>query len=454
VSNFEWTDKDSVKWFILMPGGHEGPYSLEKLMTLLERKKISHEVKIWAEGLTEAISLKIVLERSYELPQIEKEIEKIEQTETTDELPPIPEAEETSPPDLPVENKPNPFQVSGLKFLIPFIVLVGGTFLFLRKDQFSIPRLSKMSLEIHERILKENEFEGWSKNIFFREYLPLDHSHIWLVTSGYQKCEVEASFTSIIDKLLTFKEEKVSFKTKGSLSGHVVEFSSFDFIQGNKIIPGLYEMDIKATACTWDGVKPKVMNFFKEPEKEYIGRIKVILFSKGAIQYNLAIENLLSKKAELRERAKSQETLFWQDLTQKFQTLEAISLQIEQHLLDFLEREPKSFKRNTKTMVEGYSKKFGSFLTSFVVENENYFKSLDEKGSSRKKNYELMVRLTSKKIGLESMKLIEEFLSVKKTLSRKDLTTLSRKVRKKFSDLKREISEKLIQISKDQEIRE
>ena len=93
-------------------------------------------------------------------------------------------------------------------------------------------------------------------------------------------------------------------------------------------------------------------------------------------------------------------------------------------------------------------------LTSFVVENENYFKTLDEKGSSRKRNYELMVRLTSKKIGLESMKLIEEFLSVKKTLSRKDLTTFSKKVRKKFSDLKREISEKLIQISKDQEIRE
>jgi hypothetical protein len=49
VPNFEWTDKDSVKWFILMPGGHEGPYSLNKLITLCERKKISQEVKIWSE---------------------------------------------------------------------------------------------------------------------------------------------------------------------------------------------------------------------------------------------------------------------------------------------------------------------------------------------------------------------------------------------------------------------
>jgi len=451
VSNFQWTDKDSVKWFILMPGGHEGPYSLEKLKALYERKKISPEVKIWAEGLTESISLKNVLELSNELPHIETGMA---EAEVIEELPPIPEAEEVSPPDLPVETSLKLFKRKELKFLIFILIVLGGFFLFFKNDKFSIPRLSKMSLEIHQRILKENVFEGWGKNIFFREYLPLDHTHIWLITSGYQRCEVEASFNSIIDKLLTFKEEKISFKTKGSLSGHVVEFSSFDFIQGNKIVPGLYEMDIKASSCTWDGFKPKLMNFFKEPEKEYVARTKVILYSKGPLDYNLAIENLLRKKTELRERAKRQETLFWQDLTQKFQTLEAISLQIEQHLLDFLDKEPKAFKKNTKSMVEAYSKKFGSFLTSFVVENENYFKALDDKGASRKRNYELIVRLTSKKIGLESMKLIEEFLSVKKTVSRKELNYYATKVRKKFSVLKKEISQKLIQISEDQEIQQ
>ncbi len=448
MPNFEWTDKDSVKWFILMPGGHEGPYSLNKLITLCERKKISQEVKIWSEGLTETISLKKVLELGHESPNIEIVSEKLE---TIDELPPIPETEEIFPPEMPTNKAQSQFQRWEVKFLILLLITIVGVFLFFKKDQFSIPRLSKMSLEIHEKILKENIFEGWSKNIFFREYLPLDHSHIWLITSGYQRCEVEASFNSIFDKLLTFKEERISFKTKGSLSGHVIEFSSFDFIQGNKIVPGLYEMDIKATNCSWDGLKPKLMNFFREPEKEYIARTKVILFSKGPVEYNLALENLIRKKLEIKERTKSQEALFWQDLTQKFQTLEAISLQIEQHFLDFLDQGPKFFKRNSKSMVEVYSKKFGSFLTSFVVENENYFKSIDDAGSSRKRNYELMVRLTSKKIGLESMKLIEEFLAVKKELKKKDLTSFEKNVRKRFSDLKREINQKLIQISEDQE---
>ena len=103
-------------------------------------------------------------------------------------------------------------------------------------------------------------------------------------------------------------------------------------------------------------------------------------------------------------------------------------------------------------MMETYSKKFGSFLTSFVVENDHYFKSLEDKGASKKRNYELLVRLTSKKIGFESMKLIEEFLAVKRSLTKKDLNNYSQKVRKKFTALKKEITEKLSQISQDQEL--
>ncbi len=57
LSNFDWTDKDSVKWFILLPTGHEGPYSLKTIVKMRDSKKISGDVKIWAEGLTEAHSL-------------------------------------------------------------------------------------------------------------------------------------------------------------------------------------------------------------------------------------------------------------------------------------------------------------------------------------------------------------------------------------------------------------
>jgi hypothetical protein len=57
LSNFAWTDKTSVKWFIMLPTGHEGPYSLLSLM----KRKMSPEVKVWAEGLPEAILFKIAV---------------------------------------------------------------------------------------------------------------------------------------------------------------------------------------------------------------------------------------------------------------------------------------------------------------------------------------------------------------------------------------------------------
>ena len=424
MSNFEWTDKDSIKWFILMPGGHEGPYSLAKLIDLYEKKKISLDVKLWSEA---------------------------EQPQELDELPPLPESEEVLPPELPVLKSEGLIKNWKIK-IVSLLIFLSLSYVWIsKKKDFSITRLPKMSIELYQKILKENSFESWDKKIFFREYLPLDHSHIWLVTTGHQKCDVEARFNSVGDKLLSYKDEKISFKSRGQLAGHIVEFSSFDFSQGNKIIPGLYEMDVKAENCHWDGFFPKLMNLFNSPEQEYIARTKVILFSKGPSEYNLAIDNLVRKKLALKEKAKNQEQLFWQDLTQKFQTLEAISLQIEQHLLDFLEKEPKNFKKNTKFMMETYSKKFGSFLTSFVVENDHYFKSLEDKGASKKRNYELLVRLTSKKIGFESMKLIEEFLAVKRSLTKKDLNNYSQKVRKKFTALKKEITEKLSQISQDQE---
>lgn len=448
MSNFEWTDKDSIKWFILMPGGHEGPYSLAKLIDLYEKKKISLDVKLWSEGLTDAILFKNVLERSQKstIQTIEAE-----QPQELDELPPLPESEEVLPPELPVLKSEGLIKNWKIK-IVSLLIFLSLSYVWIsKKKDFSITRLPKMSIELYQKILKENSFESWDKKIFFREYLPLDHSHIWLVTTGHQKCDVEARFNSVGDKLLSYKDEKISFKSRGQLAGHIVEFSSFDFSQGNKIIPGLYEMDVKAENCHWDGFFPKLMNLFNSPEQEYIARTKVILFSKGPSEYNLAIDNLVRKKLALKEKAKNQEQLFWQDLTQKFQTLEAISLQIEQHLLDFLEKEPKNFKKNTKFMMETYSKKFGSFLTSFVVENDHYFKSLEDKGASKKRNYELLVRLTSKKIGFESMKLIEEFLAVKRSLTKKDLNNYSQKVRKKFTALKKEITEKLSQISQDQE---
>ncbi len=458
VSNFNWTDKDSVKWFILGPLGHIGPYSLHQLKLMLEGKKVAGEVKIWAEGLAEAVLLKEALHES-ERPSLAE-------VDTPPDLPPIPEEEippvpfenessvpETEPPEV-VETEKETRKIPAWAFII-FAIFLMGFFAFStlisRQEKIDIHRMSKMGQKLHKRIITENPFAGWKKKIFFKEYLPQDHSHVWLVTASFHQCDVEANFTSLDGKLLTMEDEKVSFSSKGKLDDHIVEFSSMDFTQGNKIIPGMYEMDVKASHCEWNGFLANVMNRFQGPEKEYLGRTKVVLFSKGAVEFNKILDNLIKKKQAIELRKQNENDLFWQDLQQKLETLQAITLQIEQHFLDFLQSDPRKFRQNVKPMIESYTKKFGSFLTSFVIENENYFKTLTYagKGASQKKNYELMVRLTSKKIGLESMKFIEEFQAIKKRPGPKALKSIQERVKKVFSGIKQEISQKIIQVSED-----
>jgi hypothetical protein len=329
-----------------------GPYSLKVLSQIMAQKKIAGDVKIWAEGLPSKVSLKEALKLS------EKEV--VVRLESPD-LPPLPEDEI---PPLPVEDE---FEIpaltdqktapTGKKSSSPVAFIAGAILLMLffvfsnlvkKFETFDIGRLSKMTVNLQERILNENFFDGWGKKIFFKEYLPDDQSQIWLVTSSFQHCSVEASFDSIQGKLLSIKDEKVAFKSNGVLDNHVVELSAFDFTTGARIIPGLYEMNVRAFDCKWDGILPMVMNKLMGPDHEYIARTKVVLFSKGSLEFNTVLDKLLKKKKEMDLRELNQKELFWQDVEQKLETLQAVTLQIEQQLLDFLDEEPKNFKPNLK----------------------------------------------------------------------------------------------------------
>ena len=461
LSNFDWTDKTSVKWFIMLPTGHEGPYSLE----VITKRKTSQEVKIWAEGLPEFVTLKFALAKSAEAPAFQP-------MDMDDDLPPplppLPNEEEEPGHNTPqydliaddeTEDEVNTPKVSSQKpklIAVASVVLLGGVLFGLSqwaktKEEFSIRRPARMAPELSDKISKEFKFEGWDKKIFFREYVPADMSHIWLVTSGFQDCAVEASFNSLKGKLLALDDEKISFKSSGRLTNHIAEFSQFEFTSGNKILPGLYEMDLKATECSWGGLAPKVGNYFKSPPAEYITRMKVVLYHKGNIEFNNVLDKLIRKKLDLEIKNQNQEDLFWQDLQQKLQTLMAISLQIEQHLLEFVELPPANFKTNLKIAVDNYTKKFGGTLTEFVIQNEKYFQGLENSdlaNMSNKRTYEQTIRLTSKNIGFESMKIIEELQAMTKP-TKDDLEKMNAKIIKKFEFLKDTLNQRLIQLTED-----
>ena len=441
VSNFSWTDKTSVRWFIFLPTGHEGPYSLESLQSRSLKGNLSPFIKIWAEGLEKPLTLKEVIalhEEPVALPEFK--------------LPPLPEDEViTLPLDTVDKQKQKNKSVLLISLSLSAMVFIGLYQWISGQEHFKIRRYPKMSLDLHQRILGEFTFEGWNKKIFFKEYVPTDLSSIWLVTSGYQSCEVEADFNSIKDKLISLRDESVSFKTRGNLSGHVVEFSKFSFTDGTRVIPGMYEMDIHAKNCRWDSILPSLANIFSPPDSQYVARTRVILFDQGPVAFNKLLESLLRKKIEEEAKVQNLEESFWTGLQEKLLTLNAIVLRVEQHFLDTLTQTPQSFDKKLKPSIETYTNYYGSFLSSFVIKNEEEFKQLlgsELKGISQKRNYELMLKMTAKKIGLESMTIIEEMQTMKSPKPAQ-LTVFEAKIKKNFAALKEEINQKLIQISED-----
>jgi hypothetical protein len=250
---------------------------------------------------------------------------------------------------------------------------------------------------------------------------------------------------------LSLKNEEINFTSRGYLSHHVAEFNSFAFKKGVRVIPGVYEVDVKAMNCRWDGLWPWLMNIYNQPEKEYNARTRVVLYPDGAEKFFKILENFKKKKNHLKKREQKANEAFWQDLVLKFQTLEALTSQIEQSFLDFLQTPPQLMKGQLTTLVKEYSRNFGTFLTTFVMESGKSFQASPHERLSEKRNYEEMIKQTAKSIGLESMKLIEELQEVKSFTSEKNLTGLNNKVKIKFSRIKKEISQKLIQVTQDQE---
>ena len=102
-------------------------------------------------------------------------------------------------------------------------------------------------------------------------------------------------------------------------------------------------------------------------------------------------------------------------------------------------------------MVDKYTRNYGHFLTEFLSANEKYFVELEKTeilNIDQKRPYEGIIKLTSKNIGFESMKLIEEFQKMKKP-TKKVMEIMAIKIKKKFEILKDGVNSKIIQITED-----
>ena len=497
--DFLWTDKSSSKWFVIYPQGHEGPYSLQYLESKVLAGTFSNQVKVWSEGLASEMTLEAVLtlaspvtnevmaDEPPELPALPEENPPAIKKDKSPKLPvqnhptinndsavtkshiPINgeevEAESIEEDDLEEELAPvkkvvmTPRKKWGGKIVAISLMitsLAAGALYYLQKEkkQIAIQRPQGMSLKTADRINQYLEFKNWDEPLFLKEFIAEDYSSLWLVTSSFQQCLITANFKSQKDKLLSLSDGVVEFEGTSVLKNHLAEFQKINFISGKKIVPGMYDMTVEARECQWDGIVAKVMNQGRAPEPIYSAKMTVILYPNGAEEFKDLLDRVIRKKLDKAVEEQNQIELFWQGVQEKLQTLLAVSLQIEQLFIDFLNKDTRKYKENLPVMINDYTKKFGQFLTNFVVANAESFKEnklKDLRGISNLKNYENDISESAKELGFTSMKLIED-LQKKKNPRRGQLNELIERVKNEFSQLKKEINQKIIQVSEDRSL--
>jgi len=454
LSNFSQTDKQAQQWFLLLPDGHEGPYSIIQLEQRVS-EGLSLECSVWKQGEEETHQLKDLL-----LPDMPVD-------DGPPALPPIPDVELNDlPPDLPLEDltyepvvevsiKSSSQNMIRLVVGVSFILclLFGAKYLLDKPGQVSWSRPQKMTLDSYQVLSDKLVLNDWDQPLFFNEATSPDYSRFWLVTPQFYNCDIAGDFTAVEGDILTIDDIKtIKFNSKSKLIDHVAEFNKIEFEEGVKLLPGFYKMNLKLTNCEASTLKSKLAGLFHTIPSEIDLSYRIAISAQKAEYLSIALKKLAEEKIKIEERKRLNSDQFWQDVQQKYQTLLAVCLQIEQGFLDILNTK-KDWRTSLRTGIDKYTKSFGALLTNFVISNEADFKKLrDDKVNnlSIKTGYESKIKSLTTNMGQKSMTFIENWqkLSVKSANSQRE--KLKKEVRTTFSAIKKDIEKKIIDVTEEQ----
>lgn len=329
-------------WFIINRDRHSGPYNLEELKEL----NLAPSSLVWKKGLEAPVPYSTI---------------------TGDLPPPIPREE----PKLQNIIEPVPIQKEKLKnsyvwaisFVSFFIFCIGLFYLLGRKELKRPEGLAiKEFTEATELLDKKQESIKISK----------DRKKIYFFSPRKKQENVTLHFKSIDKKILL--SEPVEFTTKCNLSKNHCTFDSFYYEQGNSIVDGYYFMS--------DGENKKV--------------IKLSTFDDDKL------DSLLAKFNKALEKRENE---FFNKLKQEYDTLYAITEQIELSLNKVI-----NGNQSVSNFENEYKKNFGIYFTSFVLENEKETKRLSTLEFNDKvsvlSHYETLSHL-AKSIGSVSMEILD-----------------------------------------------
>ncbi|MBY0515990.1 MAG: DUF4339 domain-containing protein, partial [Bacteriovoracaceae bacterium] len=233
-------------WYIIKKDSHEGPFSFEELKERKSSGELDDQSPIWAKGWPDSLRFKNVFEAYERSVSRPREIIKIETI--YEESQPI---EEESPVDPIVEEEYKkrkwPIYVTAIFALA--VALMAVTQL---SPKAELVRLEDMNVAVFRELKKSYSLIQSSVPVP-KASISGDYTKIWMMDRSGQDCFYEASFTSDANNNLS--GEMISFKSQTLSAMHWIVFERFTFIEGQRILPGRYNLQLERKNCQAKGIE-------------------------------------------------------------------------------------------------------------------------------------------------------------------------------------------------------
>lgn len=216
---------------------------------------------------------------------------------------------------------------------------------------------------VAENTSSENQF-GFS--------IAKDKSKIWVVTNNPYVGRVVLKMKSLKGKVLTAKD--IEFSSSSVLKGKVAEFSEFEFQKGQKIVDGYYEIEVLTPTKL---EVPMVAKLFPKKNRQFRFIDQKLISGMNTSEFDSVLNKFNKNKAK-------NDTVFWEDLSQKYRTLMAITQQIKDSVNNIFQLNPDNWESNVREYEQTYLRKYGTYFTNFVVENEQAYEKYEKRNFSNK----------------------------------------------------------------------
>ncbi|MCO4752831.1 MAG: DUF4339 domain-containing protein [Bacteriovoracaceae bacterium] len=467
-----------MNWFVIKENEHLGPFQDEDLKRLHINGEISNSTMLWRDGMGKAQSyedlfvevappafnIPIPTEEEDEVPpplppevlkapskqhlvsSVSEAAEKVESVVPEFNPPPTPVAVPTEQAqDEPIAEQhleddvepesnsrgPNLFKIFATIAVLLIIIGGAGAGWFYYASQFKpFPRPNKMSLNDYNKLIQTAQKEGQNQ---FAIAMAGDKSGLWVATNSPFRGEVSLKLNSIDGKVLSTK--KVVAQSTGTLENRVIEFKNFEFEQGQRLVDGMYNVEIRNSSNL---EVPLVAKFSKKQQSfDFSQQMLLTSFSKEAFERALT---------SFEEKQKTNDSIFWEELLQKYQTVNAMSLKIEKAMSKIFQSDSNHWNNSIENFEKEYIRNFGNFFTSFVIQNEFAYEDLKRKEFHNKvevvSSYTRLTKI-AKRVGAETMRALELLKSVKDPQNGRERLEAENKIKKSFKTISTTVSERI-----------